>query len=841
MASAKGVSGTGQSPLWKSTGRRLGAGAAIAVLIGSATVAAAETATLDTATGDATLLPAAQTKNQIAQSREARRFDIPAQPLADALTLFGRQAGLQVTLKATIADSLSAPEVSGSMPPQQALQRLLAGTGIVWHFSNDNTVALERPENLSGAIVLDPIQVEGKLSAPPTAAIGTLPQEYAGGQVARGGRLGVLGNQDMMDVPFNIASYTEETIRNQQAETIADVLANDPSVRAAYGYGNFSELFVIRGFEVSPDDISIDGMYGNAPRQVVALEMYERVEVLKGAGAFLNGVAPGGSGVGGGINLVPKRAKDEPLTRVTGSFAQKTIFGGHADIGRRFGPDKAFGVRVNAALREGETAIEDEERYSHLASLGFDYRGDRTRLTVDTGTQRQRIDQGRPVVFVTGPTVPDAPSAGDNYARSYSYSELTDSFIQAQAEYDITDALTAYAGLGFRSMREDGDYATVTVTDSAGNATAGLLTVPREDENKSGQLGMRGELETGPVLHLFNVGVSALRTVNKNAFDFGFSSATSIYDPIDSPRPDSFFSGGDFDNLPKVSDTYLRSLYVSDTLSFFDERVSVTLGARAQSIRTKQYDRTTLRETSSYDQSAVTPVIGLVVKPTDEISLYANRIESLAQGPTAPNTAINVGQVFPPFTSTQYEVGGKLDLGNFGGSLAFFETTKPSGVTDLNTNVFGVDGDQRNRGIELTLFGEPLDGVRLLGGITLTDAELQKTAGGTNDGNKASGAPAYQANFGAEWDLPFLSRATVSARVLHTASQYLDVENTLKAPSWTRFDIGGRLTRTISEQDVTFLLNVENIANTAYWASAQGGYLTQGNPLAAKFSISMDF
>jgi iron complex outermembrane receptor protein len=234
-------------------------------------------------------------------------------------------------------------------------------------------------------------------------------------------------------------------------------------------------------------------------------------------------------------------------------------------------------------------------------------------------------------------------------------------------------------------------------------------------------------------------------------------------------------------------------------------------------------------------------VIGLVVKPTDEISLYANRIESLAQGPTAPNTAINVGQVFPPFTSTQYEVGGKLDLGNFGGSLAFFETTKPSGVTDLNTNVFGVDGDQRNRGIELTLFGEPLDGVRLLGGVTLTDAELQKTAGGTNDGNKASGAPAYQANFGAEWDLPFLSRATVSARVLHTASQYLNVENTLKAPSWTRFDIGGRLTRTISEKDVTFLLNVENIANTAYWASAQGGYLTQGNPLAAKFSISMDF
>jgi len=230
-----------------------------------------------------------------------------------------------------------------------------------------------------------------------------------------------------------------------------------------------------------------------------------------------------------------------------------------------------------------------------------------------------------------------------------------------------------------------------------------------------------------------------------------------------------------------------------------------------------------------------------VVKPIPELSLYANRIEGLAQGPSAPAAAVNAGEIFPPFKSTQYEVGAKLDLGTFGAGLAFYQLTQPSGITDPVTNLFDVDGEQRNRGIELTVFGEPVEGLRLLGGATLNDAILTDTEEGTNDGNDAVGVPRYQANLGVEWDLPFLDRATVSGRVVHTGTQFLDEANMLKVPSWTRFDLGARLTRRIGKQDVAFILNVENVADLDYWASAQGGYLTQGQPLTAKFSVSVDF
>ena len=123
-----------------------------------------------------------------------------------------------------------------------------------------------------------------------------LPAAYAGGQVARGGRLGLLGNVDIMDTPFNSTNYTHALIQDQQARSVADVVQNDPSVRVARGFGNYQELYVIRGFAVNSDDLAYNGLYGLLPRQFVAAELLERVEVFRGANSFVNGAAPGGGG-----------------------------------------------------------------------------------------------------------------------------------------------------------------------------------------------------------------------------------------------------------------------------------------------------------------------------------------------------------------------------------------------------------------------------------------------------------------------------------------------------------------------------------------------------------------
>eukprot|EP01034_Spumella_vulgaris_P014453 gene14453-18442_t len=102
---------------------------------------------------------------------------------------------------------------------------------------------------------------------------------YPGGQVARGARAGILGTRDAMDTPFSAISYTNELILDRHARSVGDVLQNDPTVRVARGFGNFQESYFIRGFLLDSDDTAYNGLYSLLPRQYIATELFERVEV----------------------------------------------------------------------------------------------------------------------------------------------------------------------------------------------------------------------------------------------------------------------------------------------------------------------------------------------------------------------------------------------------------------------------------------------------------------------------------------------------------------------------------------------------------------------------------
>ncbi|MFC6746655.1 TonB-dependent receptor plug domain-containing protein [Methylobacterium persicinum] len=150
---------------------------------------------------------------------------------------------------------------------------------------------------------------------------------FAGGQVARGSWLGVLGNRDIMDTPFSAASYTETTIRNTQAVSVGDLLTRtDPSVRASIGSGNRYDALTIRGFRVDNREFALNGLYGLVPDYRISPAPLERIEVLKGPAAFLFGASMNGS-VAGTVNVVTKRAVEEPLNRVTVDYASPAAAG----------------------------------------------------------------------------------------------------------------------------------------------------------------------------------------------------------------------------------------------------------------------------------------------------------------------------------------------------------------------------------------------------------------------------------------------------------------------------------------------------------------------------------
>ncbi|WP_340669182.1 TonB-dependent receptor plug domain-containing protein [Bradyrhizobium ottawaense] len=88
----------------------------------------------------------------------------------------------------------------------------------------------------------------------PTVAVQSQPAvvpPFAGGQVAQGARLGMLGNTNTMKSPFSVTSYTDKFIRDQQAATGADALILDPSVRSSHPTGGIVDSFNIRGFPIN--------------------------------------------------------------------------------------------------------------------------------------------------------------------------------------------------------------------------------------------------------------------------------------------------------------------------------------------------------------------------------------------------------------------------------------------------------------------------------------------------------------------------------------------------------------------------------------------------------------
>jgi len=705
-------------------------------------------------------------------------------------------------------------------------------------------------ENDGKALVLDNVNINAQAVSP-----SALPPVYAGGQVARGGQLGVLGNQDVMDVPFSMASYTEQLIQDQQAEDVADVLLNDSSVRQASGFSNQAQIFMIRGLPLTGDDISYNGLYGVLPRQIISTDALERVEVFKGPNAFLNGVTPTGSGIGGGVNLQPKRAGDVPLRRFTTDISDEGRVGQHLDLGQRFGEDNRFGARVNLAQREGDTAIDDENQRSKLFAIGLDYRGDALRISGDFAYQKERVNGGRSSVNIgTATHIPDAPSADTNYAQKWGFSQIEDTFGMVRADYDLNDSWTVYAAGGAKHTREVGNYDSTTLVGNDGASTTSGSFIPHDEDNKSVMAGLNGKFNTGPISHKLNFGLAGIWTEQRSAYDFDLTRrANNIYHPVAMPSPVGNFAGGDLNDPGITGKTFVRSGAVSDTLGFFDDRLLVTVGVRRQQLVVQGYAYAPYgsgSRTSSYDESITTPVYGVVFKPWEHVSFYANRIEGLAQGPTSPTSAagrviVNGNEAYAPARSKQLEAGVKVDMGTYGATLGVYRIEQPSDgyteIIDATTARYVRQGDQVNKGVELNVFGEPISGLRLISGLTLMDTELKKTQGGLNDGNDAIGVPTFQFNASADWDVPGLQGVALNARMLRTGGQYADAANNLSLPTWNRFDAGARYGFKVDQKDVTLRLNVENLANKKYWESAQGGYLTQGEPRVAKLSASIDF
>ncbi|MGZ9738000.1 TonB-dependent siderophore receptor [Pseudomonas sp. GNP012] len=768
-----------------------------------------------------------------AEDAPRRSYQVPAGSLGAALTRFAGLAGVNLSVDPALVSGRTSPGLSGDFAVEEGFAQLLQGSGLQLQPVGEQ------------AYMLTPAPTGSTLQLGATSIYATADtahgDPYVGGQVARRGSQGLLGSKDFMETPFSETTYTSELVKNLQARTLGDLVASDPSVRATNPAGGRYEQFTIRGMSLFNSDVSYNGLYGILPTYTIDMEMADRVDVLKGPSQLINGISPRGS-VGGGINVVPKRATDVPITSFTGNYASDSQVGGAVDIGRRFGEGDMFGVRFNGVKQSGDTEWDHQSVDREMAVLGLDFRGERLRLSTDVGHNERDTDAPQERVQVGAKAqVPHASDVRHNYAQPWSKARTKDTFGTVTGEYDVSDSVMVYAGAGARKSNHDFLRHAVAVTNNAGDFSVQPRDFTRDENVRTANAGVRNWFHTGPVSHEINLAASYFYMDFENGGARYAAAPSNLYNPVETPTP---ITPTRLDS-EVYTENRSSSVALSDTLGFFDDQVLLTLGARWQRVQVDDWTDNVKGDTG-YDEEKVSPSGGILFKATDKLSLYANYMEGLSQGKIAPSTSVNEDEIFPPFISRQVEVGAKYDAGAFAITTAVFRIKQPAYETNATTRVFGPNGKRENKGVEVNVFGEPLKGFRLLGGVMYIDSELTDTTNGTFDGNRAPATPEYNVSLGGEWDVPNVQGLTLTSRGIYSSSQYLDQSNNKEIDAWTRIDVGARYAFKVEEKNITLRANIENVADKRYWSSAGASDdsepgLTLATPRTYLLSATVDF
>lgn len=661
-----------------------------------------------------------------------------------------------------------------------------------------------------------------------------LPALAPGRKAANGARLGILGATSIVDAPVHVNAYTRELAEDWSALSLQDVLENDAAVVFTTNKGHLLQNFNLRGLDVTAMDIATNGLYGIAPANSVPIELFERVEVMRGPNVLLSGMPPLAS-VAGSVNMVTKRALSQPIADITTTYVSDSYLQVHADVGKRFGPEQRLGIRVNGVYGSGDMGAKDETQKRKMGALGLDYLGDNFRLSLDAYNSVNKIEGGSPGMFsflgssaIRGVGTLLPPPSGDVNMFRGTHGQYDNSGVLARAEVDFSPNLQGYLALGGSEAEGKGLlFGTRAIVTGADGTTRGAIyNVHTQSERRTAEAGAIGKFETGSVQHRMQLSFNVLKhkegTYN-TACNYCYT--TNMYDPTTPTFPSAPVWKG------YTTENEFRSVALADTMGFADEKVLLTLGLRHQTIKTPRVNAVA----SNYSESHLSPMAAVVVRPWGEhLSLFANYTEGLEPGRIVGVGYANTGESLAPMKTKQGEIGVKLKSGEVTHTVSTFQIEKPSIVTN-GSNYQVLDGKQRLRGLEWSAFGKLTQTLSLLSGVEYIKSRQ------INTGLENYGVPKLRTRIGLDWDTP-VKGLTAGGRLLYTGAQWADSGNKLRVPSWTRLDLTAKYETKFGATPVRFNASVENVTDKKYWIGMfTDGFVMPGAPRTYRVSATVSF
>nr|WP_298689187.1 TonB-dependent siderophore receptor [uncultured Dongia sp.] len=749
---------------------------------------------------------------QVAQADGQVTFDIPALPLSEALAVFGRQSGWQLSYSPEIASGLHGRAVTGLQAPDAALTHLLAGTGIVWRLVGERSVVLEKQAASSDSSTLAPLTVEGQAEAEKSWS----PVE---GYVAKQSATATKTDTPLIETPQSISVISAERLEAQGATSLGEALRYTPGVQSELlgndmrGYGIF-----IRGLNANASSFYRDGLQlkGTTYSAFLPLDIYgaERLEVLRGPASVLYGQnSPGGI-----MNYVTKRPTEEPLHEVELGIGTFDRFEGKFDLGGPIDDEGTVLYRLTGRARDSDTQVDfvNDDHYFIAPAVTWQP-NNQTSLTVLGHFQHDDAGWGVQFFPASG-TINDNPN-GDIPRSTFTGEPDFDEYVLDQYsigylfEHEFDETFTARQNARYAHLKSHAKevYAWGLLDDRTvqrfGDVTKSTLSTVSVDNQ------VQAKFDTGPVAH------TALAGVDFQYYDFSDIGIGYDVDPLDLYDPDY---GADPYNGFVYDDTDGKSrqigIYMQEQAKFFDKLV-VQLGGRYDFARSEDVDHVNDIKTITSDE-AFTGRAGLVYLFDNGLAPYASYSESFEP---VLGTDAN-GTPFKPEEGRQYEVGVKFQPNGSNSfiTVSAFDLTKQNVLTEDPSNPTAQvqTGEVRSRGIEVEGVASFDFGLDVTVAYTFLDAEITKSNVDGEEGNRPGRVGKHSASLWADYTIPEgdFEGLGLGAGVRYVGPSAGDNQGDLRVPGYALADAAIHY----RWNDFRFAVNATNLFDTAYVTSCYG-------------------
>ncbi len=442
----------------------------------------------------------------------------------------------------------------------------------------------------------------------------------------------------------------------------------------------------------------------------------------------------------------------------------------------------------------------------------------------------------QPGVYTAGAYLPTRFPRHQFFGQTWAKNSCRDSTGGVLGRFALADDWTIRAG-AFRSQslqhHNHGDLLLNVQPD--GSAEHYIYRQPRQNfVSYSGEVRVTKVITAGRLRHTLDAMVRG-RDVQR---DFGGTDVHDLgtgYVGVRTPIPEPVFTFG------PLTDDHTRQV----TTGVAYDGLLAGVGAAGFGLQKTFYKRNVLQPGLPEGKSNSQPLLynaNVNVFATKDMAFYASFTRGLEESGSAPGNAVNRGEAMPVNLTKQIDAGMRYAITPRVTFIAgVFQVEKP--YYSINAaNVYGALGSVRHRGVEVSLTGQPLDGLTVVAGMVLLQPRVSGDAVDRGlTGRVSVGPKPRNVLLSLQYQPESWQGFGINGQLSHNSDQFAHTDNLLKVDAFTQLNLGARYNFDAFKNPASFRVQVQNVTNAFGWGANSSGNFFPKSPRRFIATLAADF